>query len=132
MSGLSGFLQEERGARDLSAFWCATRKLGAGVHFWTPSGLQNVPFDQCLNCKSMRNLVGLPRFELRELLHPKPSRTKSKSCLFSTTCNESSWPQPVEPCGSLLNAGHLCSYKIIYIFRAPSLKSAKAPRCKYL
>ena len=32
--------------------------------FWTPLGLQNAPFGRTTVRKSLRNLVGLPRFEL--------------------------------------------------------------------
>src|SRR6266481_3758486 len=57
------FIGEER-PEEISAANTRGRSLSVGRPFWTPNGLQNATSGRSAICKSLRNLVGPPRFEL--------------------------------------------------------------------
>jgi hypothetical protein len=61
MAGFSR-MREVLGKR--AAFFFVHGRGAPGVHFWTPVGLQTASPKRVGVCKSLRNLVGPPRFEL--------------------------------------------------------------------
>src|ERR1039458_7942747 len=64
MSGMAGFSRMREVLRKRAAFFFVHGRGAPGVHFWTPVGLQTASPKRVGVCKSLRNLVGPPRFEL--------------------------------------------------------------------
>src|SRR5450755_3529809 len=57
------FLGGER-CHELQKMFCVRRRGSPGIYVWTPVGLQIASPVNVGMCKSLRNLVGPPRFEL--------------------------------------------------------------------
>ena len=64
ISGMAGFSRMREVLRKRAAFFFVHGRGAPGVHFWTPVGLQTASPKRVGVCKSLRNLVGPPRFEL--------------------------------------------------------------------
>jgi hypothetical protein len=75
----------------LSTFLAVIQAAAAGVHIWTPIGRQTGGPGRARACKSLRNLVGPPRFELgtsctpsKRLTRPMNNRCRGNLHRFGT------------------------------------------------